>query len=318
MLTSKSIGVYTSQQTQSALNMNVRTAAAQIQNDVLNAGTGYFPTYNIPGAPLGVTVSNVSSGYDKLTILSFDSTIIAHPTASPAYTTTGTMNVAPVGTTAATLAAGYGAGDTLVMFSNTVDSSSGMPTVTSFPLTAAGSVSGSTVNLTFTPNVAPVAGTPGTGTWPGDPLGISSTYGVSDPIVNDDGTTSPGICYLGTSFDSSDWVLKATRIVYYVDPATAQLYRQINSGTPQAIATNILGFKIGVLLYGGTTDSSTYTYLPSGTISDSRKIRSLRISFIGRTTKDVNSPFRNSYDGGPYRLEGMSFIVNPRNLSIHD
>jgi hypothetical protein len=319
-LARQSVGVSVSQQAQSALNIAVRNASAQMQIDLINAGTGYFPTYNIPGAPLGIVISNVSTGYDKLTILSFDPTTVAHPTASSNYTTTGTMTVTPVGTSAATLAAGYTNGSILMMFSNTVNASSGMPNITTFPLTAAGSVSGSNVNITYTPNVAPVSGTPGTGTWPADSLGISSTYGVSDPILNPDGTTST-ICYLSTgAYDSTDWVLKTLSIAYYVDPATTNLYRQVNGGTPQAIATNIIGFKVGALLYNNasSSDNSSYSYLPATPITDPRKIRSIRVSFIGRTASDVTSSFRNSFNNQPYKVQGTSFIINPRNLSLHD
>lgn len=316
-LANQSVGVAISQQGQSALNIGVRNASAQMQIDLINAGTGYFPTYNIPGAPLGIVISNVSTGFDQLTILSFDPTYVAHPTATPTLTTAGTMTVAPVGLSASALAAGYNWSDsnpiTLMMFSNTVNASSGMPTITTFPLTSAGSASGANVNITYTPNVAPVAGTPGTGTWLADPLGISSTYGISDPILNPDGSTSPGILYLGTSFDSTDWVLKVTSIVYSVNPTTMQLSRTVN-GVSQVIADNIIGFKVGALVYGG----SSYKYLPTNPITDPRQIRSVRVSFISRTTPDATSPFRNTYDGGPYRVEGTSFIVNPRNLSLHD
>lgn len=298
-IANQSVSISVSQQGQSALNISIRNATAQLQNDAMNAGTGYFPTYNIPGAPLGLVITNDSVGYDRLTILSFDPTLVAHPTVS-ANTTSGTMNVTPVSISAATLSAGYTAGNILMMFSNTVNATTGLPSVTTFPLTA-DSVSGATVNLTYTANVAPVSPN---GTWPttvagGDPLYISRTYGVGN---------------LGTSYDNTDWVLKTSNIVYYVDTTTAQLYRQVNGGTPAAIASNIIGFKVGAMLYN-TTDATSYTY---GAIADPRQIRSIRVSVIARTTPDATSPFRNAIDGGPYRVEGTSFIINPRNLSLHD
>jgi hypothetical protein len=224
------------------------------------------------------------------------------------------MTVTPVGISAATLQAGYTSGNILMMFSNTVNASSGMPTVTTFPLTGTPTATATTVTFSYTPNVAPVSGSPGTGTWPADSLGVSSIYGISDPIQNADGSTSPGILYLGTSFDNTDWVLKVTGIVYTVDPVSGLLSRTVNGGTPQIIADNIIGFKVGALLYGGTS----YKYLPANPISDPRQIRSVRVSFIARTTPDTTSPFRNTYDGGAYRVEGTSFIINPRNLSLHD
>lgn len=290
------------QQSQAAVNVGIRNATAQLQTDVANAGTGYFPTYNIPGAPLGVVVTpgtGANAGYDTLTILSFDPNIVANPTVS-ADTTSGTMTVTPIPPmTAATLAAGYNPGDILMMFSNTVNATTGMPTVTTFPLSA-GSQSGANVILTYTPNIAPVSpnGTwgPGNATYPTDPLDISNSYGAGE---------------LGTSFDITDWVLKTTRIVYSVNATTAELCRAVNGGTPAAIATNVIGFKVGALLYG----QSSYTY---GAVADPRQIRAIRISFITHTTPNVTSSYRNSFDGGAYKIEGTAVIINPRNLSLHD
>jgi hypothetical protein len=284
--------------------------------DLINAATGYFPTYNIPGAPLGAVIKNLSAGYDQLTIVSFDPTIVAHPTAATNDTTSGTMTVTPVGINATALAAGYNwsAGNPieLMIFSNTVNASSGMPYITTFPLTAAGTVSGSNVIIHYTPNVTPVAGTPGTGTWLGDPLYISSTYGISDPIG-----ANPGILYLSTNqYDQTDWVLKVNSVVYSVNPATAELTRTVNGGTPETVATNIFGFKVGTLAYG--TTSYTYISTPGSVTNNPSEIRSLRVSFIGHTAPDPSAPFRNSVDGGPYRVEATSFIINPRNMSIHD
>jgi prepilin-type N-terminal cleavage/methylation domain-containing protein len=318
-LANQSVGVSMSQQGQSALNISVRNASAQMQIDLINAGTGYFPTYNIPGAPLGIVISNVNSKLDTLTILSFDPTIVAHPTNAPTYTTSNTITVTPVGISAAALAAGYNTSSNpieLMMFSNTVNASSGMPYITTFPISGASAGSSTvTVNIS-TPNVAPVVGS--TGTWPADPLGISSSYGVSDLIQNADGSTSPGICYLSDgvspmpAYDTTDWVLKVNSVVYAVNTSN-QLTRTVN-GTTQVIADNVMSFRVGALLYGG----SSYNYLPTNPINDPRQIRSVRVSLIGSTTPDPSSPFRNTYDGGPYRVEGTSFIVNPRNLSLHD
>jgi hypothetical protein len=310
-LASQSVNISITQQSQAALNVGIRNATAQIQIDVTNAGTAYFPTYNIPGAPLGVVVTpgtGANAGYDTLTILSFDPLIVANPSV-PANTTSGTMSVTPIAPmTAATLAAGYNTGNILIMFSNTVNTSTGAPWVTSFPLTANGSVSGSNVNLTFTPNIPPVspAGTwgPGNATYPTDPNDISNSYGNGE---------------LKTSFDTTDWVLKSNQIVYSVNTTTAQLCRTVNGGSPAVIANNVIGFKVGAMLYNALTDvdGTSYVY-GAGAIPDPRQIRALRVSFITTTTPNPTSSYRNSFDGGPYRIEGTSIIINPRNLSLHD
>jgi hypothetical protein len=56
------------------------------------------------------------------------------------------------------------------------------------------------------------------------------------------------------------------------------------------------------------------------------EIRSVRISLIGRTppklysNSNVNSTtlFTNTFDGQPYKIQALSIIVNPRNLSMND
>jgi hypothetical protein len=47
-------------------------------------------------------------------------------------------------------------------------------------------------------------------------------------------------------------------------------------------------------------------------------IRSVRISLIGRTAPNPDGSFQNSFDGGNYRVEAISVVVNPRNLSMND
>jgi prepilin-type N-terminal cleavage/methylation domain-containing protein len=305
-LASQSASISVAQQSQATLNVGIRNVTAQLQTDITNAGTGYFPTYNIPGAPLGVVITHgtgATAGYDTLTVLSFDPTIVSNPTGS-VNTTSGTMTVAPISPmTEAQLQAGYNTGNELMMFTNDVNATTGLPTVTTFQLTANGAQSGSNVTLAYTANGT--ANTPsGAGTWPGDPLDISSTCA---DLVN---------CYLGNSFDTADWVLKTISTVYSVDTTdpTHPLYRQVNNGTKAALANNVMGFQVGALLYNGT-DATSYTY---GAITDPRQIRAIRVSFITHTTPNPTSPFTNSFDGGHYRVEGTSIIINPRNLSLHD
>jgi hypothetical protein len=223
-----------------------------------------------------------------------------------------------------------------------VNSLSGLPYITTIPLTAPGSVSGGTVNITYTGNRAPVAPTPvppatpvtlGNGTWkptttyPTDPTGISTNYGYSDPVTDPTTGVATYYPYLSANtptYDTSDWILRAVLIVYKVD-TSGNLHRCTGASvstcgtgttpaTDQVIASKIIGFRVGALKYSPNT-TEYYTY---SAVSDPRQIRSVRVSLIGRTDPDVSSPFRNNYDGGPYRVEGMSFIVNPRNLSIHD
>ncbi|MBI3669729.1 MAG: hypothetical protein HY237_08120, partial [Acidobacteria bacterium] len=49
-------------------------------------------------------------------------------------------------------------------------------------------------------------------------------------------------------------------------------------------------------------------------------VRAVRVSLIGRTppVTDPTFKFRNTFDGGPYQIQGLSVVVNPRNLSMKD
>ncbi|MGC2209893.1 MAG: prepilin-type N-terminal cleavage/methylation domain-containing protein [Candidatus Korobacteraceae bacterium] len=302
MVSSQSARVSITQQAQSTLNVAVRNATAQIETDVINSGTGYFPTYNIPGAPMGIVVSHVGPGLDTLTILSFSPTIIAHPT-SNVNTTSGTITVAPIAPmTATTLQQGYSVGNEIMMLSATNLNADGWPTVTTFPITAVGACSSCTsFTLSYTPNTTPAS--PSTGAWAADPLYVSSTYA----------TDAQGNPVLGTSFTASDWVLNTSSIVYQI--SGNQLTRTVNNGTVSTLGAvmdnNVIGFQVGVELYN-TTNTSTFTYATSATgpiVANPRDIRAIRISFITQTAANAVSP---SID------EGTTVIINPRNLSMHD
>lgn len=302
-LTQRSAGVSVGQQAQSSLNLTMRNVAAQLQIDVVNAGTGYFPTSDIPGAPLGVSVTNtVNPAFDTVTIISFDRTLISHPIAGTDTTSTS-ITVTPVSpANTATIAAAY-KGAELLLVTDSANPHTGRPTITTVPIkaTAPGS---NTVMLTLTTaNVSPSS--PSTGTWNADPRQISSGYPTDKGV--DDGLD---YCYLGTSFDATDWVLKPQFITYWVNTSN-QLVRSVD-GVDAVIADNILSFKVGSIVEG----DSTFSYSP--TTVNPRNIRALRLSFIGMTTPDPTNPFRNTMDGGHYRIEAASIIVNPRNLSLHD
>jgi hypothetical protein len=150
-----------------------------------------------------------------------------------------------------------------------------------------------------------------------NPTGADGTNGVSsDPLAL---TNAADSNKLGTQFCNTDWVLKLAPITYRVDasnPANPQLLR-IEGGQSNVIAEQIIGFKVGASIWNGTSvsdysfDSSSYSY-------DWALIRSIRVSMIGRTAPDWSSTFRNSFDGGAYKIESVSVVINPRNLSMND
>jgi hypothetical protein len=170
-------------------------------------------------------------------------------------------------------------------------------------LSSGGKVAGGKVQLQHNPTAAD--GSNGAGT---DPLGL---------------TTNPSN-KLGSTFCPTDWVLKISPVIYKVDttnPANPQLTRT-QGGVTSVVADQIVGFKVGASIWNAATATSndTYNFDASTYAFDYSSIRSIRISLIGRTTP-LNSPqtsYRNSFDGGPYRIEALSTVINPRNLSMKD
>ncbi len=233
---------------------------------------------------------------------------------------------------ATTLAADYHSGDELLLVK--VDGSQ----MTTVSLTKAGSASASTVTLTFN-----TTNSNGTNTTANDYLGITTSTGAAD---------NPN-AQLGTSFCNADWILRLQPITYQVNasnPADPQLTRTQN-GTTNVVADQVIGFRVGAALWNdqhdtdlatstlattcaGTSDSGSepttyYTYnynacsygAGNGTSYDFSIIRSIRVSIIGRTTPTSGGSavtFRNTFDQGPYQIQGLAVIINPRNLSMDD
>jgi len=114
-------------------------------------------------------------------------------------------------------------------------------------------------------------------------------------------------------------VLKLAPITYQVDasdPTNPKLTRT-QGGQTNVISEQIIGFKVGAAVWNGTTDD-TYSFDANTYLHDWSLIRSVRISLIGRTQTDVANNFRNSFDGGAYKIESVSVVINPRNLSMND
>lgn len=318
--------IFNQQQNLAGLNIMMRNAAAQIQLDVVNAGSGYYAGINIPNFPVGVVPANnvvASTGdchnattyvygtscFDALSIIVTDkNTPPAHPSdsgTSCVSTTSSTLFANPVPpTTLAQLAANFHTGDQLLLVS--ADGSQMTTTI----LSQDSSVAGGKVKLQHNPTAAN-----GTNTSAFDPLGISTNSNNK----------------LGTNFCTNDWILKMSPITYSVDtttPTNAKLTRS-QGGTTSVLAEQMIGFKVGASLFNDSTDTDTPSYQfdashysISGTsfAYDYTVIRSVMISLIGRTppVTDPTYVFRNSFDQGPYEVQGVSFVVNPRNMSMTD
>ena len=343
--------LFNDQQYQIGLNVSLRNALSQMENDVVNAGTGWYnAANNVASWPVGVKIVNNTAGGAACTVAGsgvyaaacFDTLylIVPDPTtppgqvasgagcATPATTgTTGagtsTMLIAPVApSTQAQLLTGFTVGSQ-VIFIHVGTSGTLMTTAV---LTATASASGTNALLTF-------GSTKNDGTNPNaanDPLNLTTTANVDPALVS---TT------LTNSFCSgTDWVVKVAPIKYWINTATATnpTLTRTENGIDNSVASQIIGFKLGastVVLNGLniTGSSGAYCYNAASATSpcyDNQfdQIRSVRISLIGRTppniytNSNVNSAtlFTNSFDGQPYKIQALSIIVNPRNLSMND
>ena len=336
-LVQKHVPMSTAQQNQAGLNFTMRNAISQMQIDVVNAGTGYYAGANIPAWPIGLTVLNCGdivngcnaltgsatcynavtltygqSCFDTLNVVASDPTVPpSHPSdigSNCVSTTSSTLFANPTGsTTSAQLAAAFNSGDQLLLVKS---DGSQMTTVN---LTKAGSVSGNKVQLQHNPTGA-------------DGSNSTDLFGIAN---------STDANKLGTQFCTTDWILKLSVITYSVDasnPANPQLVRSINGANPVVIADQIIGFKVGAMTWNTTANDDQATYLfnaPSASPSngctsncgfknDWSLIRSVLVSVIGRTAANPADPFRNSFDGGAYKVQSVSVVINPRNLSMND
>jgi prepilin-type N-terminal cleavage/methylation domain-containing protein len=145
---------------------------------------------------------------------------------------------------------------------------------------------------------------------------------------------------------SGDWIMKIAPIIYTVDitadPTNPRLMRQVGlNGVPETVMEQVIGFKVGATIWndGGSTgnnaqfsDNGVYVYdagtycsitCPPSTPDMAYNfsiVRSVRVSLIGRTVPDWRGTytFRNGFDKGPYQVQGIAVVVNPRNMSMND
>lgn len=313
---------------QSGMNLTMRNAIAQLQTDMINAGKDFYPGINVPIAPFGVTIANnqpaagqscyqngvyTATCFDAINILTYDPTV---PPTNPqdigancvSTTSSSLFATAPSGSGIglSTLAGDYHTGDQLLLIKS---DGSQMSTIT---LTSDGQVSGSMVKLAHNPTGA-------------------------DGSSNDPFLLSQDTNQLGSQFCTTDWILKlGSPITYTVDNTNAadpQLVR-IQGATQNVIADQIIGFKVGASIWYASKDTPYFfnakadlPILDGGTCAsncgynaDWGAIRALHLSLIARTTpnSDPLNTYRNAFDGGPYMIQAMSVVINPRNLSMND
>lgn len=332
------------QQGQAVTNMALRNAATQIQIDTINAGSGFAVGQDFIG-PFGANATPPPAGavcfdpvartygagcFDTLTIyqVALDNSapvrnpIIAQIDDSPKGTscsshTASTLFANPIGFADASLPPGdptlTAAQNQLipnfldndqVLVLTTVPNSHVITNIAGVQLTKDAAISGGKVRLEHNPQ--------------GDTT-FTDFIGLSPMVLNK----------LGKDFCSPfSWVIKlAPPIIFGVDttdPANPKLYKQVGTNGPRVvIAEQIIGFKVGVGLANGASQTNGNIYKPyyynsqTDYGNDFSQIRSLKISLVGRTDPNEGGP-PNAFDGGPYRVESVSIVVNPRNLSMED
>jgi prepilin-type N-terminal cleavage/methylation domain-containing protein len=338
-LIKRHVPLFASEQNQATLNVGVRNAVAQMQMDVVNAGSGFYPGANMPFFPTGITVTNTGTTscfdpatwnytgcFDRINVITADDTIpAAHPSGNAAGntnadTTTGTVFLYFPGAAAADLTKwatnNFTRGTELLLIQGGTDFSTGgtgacpcNPRMTTVILTSAiGTVSGSSIQVSYTATLA--GGVPAAIP---DPLGII-TSGDTDQLTN--------------SFDpTQDYAIHLSAITYGVDtsvPSNPKLVRvPFNTpltGAQNIVAEQIIGFKVAVW----NTNTNSYLYDSTqlkgatGNCCDWTSIKAVRIDLTARTpvNSDPSVNFRNSLDGGPYQVQKTSVVINPRNLSM--
>jgi len=323
-LVAKNLPLYNRQQSATALNIGLRSAIAQMELDMVNGGTGFYVGASIPSWPIGATlVNNTPTGscfdsttnvygpdcFDVLNIIAADpSTPPSHPTDIGTNCVSSTSSILfadPVApTTLAELAAFFSDGEQLLLVKG--DGSQ----MTSTVLTADADVSGGKVRLQHNPTGAD---------------------GTNDPLLDPLGITTNPNNKLGTEFCTDDWILKLSPISYSVDISVADNPKLIRAqgGASGVVAEQIIGFKLGASIWNDSNGTDQYYFDASaypnadGTGTDPYNytlLRSIRVSLIGRTTPvaDPTYSFRNTFDSGPYNIQAVSVVVNPRNLSMKD
>ena len=175
--------------------------------------------------------------------------------------------------------------------------------------------------------------------------GVTLASGQNSSSANDPYGMSTNVnSMLGNSYCSTDWVLRIVPITYQVDistPTSPQLTRTVagiaQTSSQKILASQIIGFKIGASLFNSTTDQASTVYCfdakaydpncPSITAGNSGTwtynytfLRSVMVSLIGRTNPnpDPTYLFQNSFDSGRYEIQGVSVVINPRNMSMTD
>jgi type II secretory pathway pseudopilin PulG len=345
-LVQKHMPLFNTAQNQTNLNITLRNAVAQFQMEVVNAGTGFAGSTPTTFSPMGVTISKATSTackttatyvaacFDQFTLISVDSTLpLLAPTDSTLVGTADTSKstlflINPAGGTAANYtawAALLPAGTELMFVQGGTDIPAGQALI-SIVTVASAAPNTNSIQITTTSQTKTISCPAGTFA-PGQASGTPDTTDVlQDPLRIYDaaecgrftGTFNPGLDYV------VKLVAGATYKVDASNPANPKLVRT-NAGGTDVIAEQIIGFTVGAWssakcpspCAGAPTPG--YTTNPLDYSKDWASIRSLQVQLVARATpnSDNANTFQNVYDGGNYQVQGVSVVVNPRNLNTN-
>jgi prepilin-type N-terminal cleavage/methylation domain-containing protein len=349
-LVAQNAPIFTQQQNQAGLNIAMRNAVAQIQADMVNGGAGYYNGLNVPNWPVSVVINNnvvaptgnCATGttygtncFDSFTVIASDPNTTA---VNPLADTSGALPTPPgpyacvAGSTNTgtdhdiyvlpPASGGFQLYDQVLLVRSDASAYTTVRLTGVTNVTVGGTayvkLSHSSLTTAPTPGPVPPATAGGVNVIADDPTGMS---------VNSSDQTSATFC-------ATDFVVRLIPIQYCVDTATdptnptLRRIQLVGDATTPAcstgigLANQIIGFKVGATLTLGATDTSTYDFdartFGTGSGYDYTQIHSVMVSMIGRTTPnpDPSYTFQNSFDGGPYQIQGVSVVVNPRNMNF--
>jgi type II secretory pathway pseudopilin PulG len=248
--------IFVQQQNTASLNIALQNAVSQMQLDLANAGTGYYPGFVLPSWPVGITIYNqpytttpcnnaatftyTAACYDTLNILTINSTVPpTHPTDATGGTTSSNCSCTNQTPSSLCPAASAVAQDTSLIFY--IQASPGL----TLAQTAAGYARGSQVILIQSTsggggnqNGGTSGGNPAVGgsngakintfvltgapiinaSTIGLPFNASSATGVNSTADDPLGiSTSSLATNVGTTFCSGDWLMRLDPTTYQVN-----------------------------------------------------------------------------------------------------
>jgi len=338
--------LFNTAQNQTTMNITLRNAVAQLQMEVVNAGTGFAGATPTTFSPIGATFTKaaipncnatanyVAGCFDRLSLVSVDTSLPQlRPWADVNSITGATVPPTPVDTTNTTFyltsplggtkaqydawAKQLTAGSELMFVKGGTD----VPSISIIVLSADAVSSGTYIQVTTN------AGTKTLNNCVNE-AGVQAPATGIPPAVDPLQIYDDGECYRFTgSFDSSlDYVIRVfASATYSVDTSVAgnpKLIRTGATGGIDVIAEQIVGFSVGAWSNWRPNVGAPpvgYASDPASFKNDWASIRSLQIQLIARTQPNSDNPssFKNSYDQGPYQVQGISVVINPRNLNTN-